>query len=391
MPSPNNYAVGVSTDSDFDIAAEAAVGKIREQLNGPIDLLVVFSSNYPSEKVVRMSEHARSLSPTHLVGCNCMGVIGQKSEMMEGDPALVIWAAQMPQTKITTFELQYERSSDGAAFTGWPDDATVLQSDGLLMALADPFSFPMDLLLVQMNEDRPGLPIVGGMASGSNQPGKWNLFFDDRIADSGAAMVSFQGEHLPLPMVSQACRPIGNPMIVTGCERNVVQTLGGRPAVEQLFELFDSLPTREQKLVNTGLNMGLAVTEYKDSFGFGDYLIRNVLGIDKNTGAITVGDYVRVGQTVQFHVRDHETASADLNQICDHLLKTNELNVESALIFSCNGRGPRMFPEPDHDSTALSDKFGIDSIAGFFAGGEIGPVGEKNFLHGFTASCLVFR
>lgn len=391
MPSPNNYAVGVSTDSDFDIAAEAAVGKIREQLNGPIDLLVVFSSNYPSEKVVRMSEHARSLSPTHLVGCNCMGVIGQKSEMMEGDPALVIWAAQMPQTKITTFELQYERSSDGAAFTGWPDDATVLQSDGLLMALADPFSFPMDLLLVQMNEDRPGLPIVGGMASGSNQPGKWNLFFDDRIADSGAAMVSFQGEHLPLPMVSQACRPIGNPMIVTGCERNVVQTLGGRPAVEQLFELFDSLPTREQKLVNTGLNMGLAVTEYKDSFGFGDYLIRNVLGIDKNTGAITVGDYVRVGQTVQFHVRDHETASADLNQICDHLLKTNELNVESALIFSCNGRGPRMFPEPDHDCTVLSDKFGIDSIAGFFAGGEIGPVGEKNFLHGFTASCLVFR
>ena len=256
MPSPNNYAVGVSTDSDFDIAAEAAVGKIREQLNGPIDLLVVFSSNYPSEKVVRMSEHARSLSPTHLVGCNCMGVIVQKSEMMEGDPALVIWAAQMPQTKITTFELQYERSSDGAAFTGWPDDATVLQSDGLLMALADPFSFPMDLLLVQMNEDRPGLPIVGGMASGSNQPGKWNLFFDDRIADSGAAMVSFQGEHLPLPMVSQACRPIGNPMIVTGCERNVVQTLGGRPAVEQLFELFDSLPTREQKLVNTGLTWG---------------------------------------------------------------------------------------------------------------------------------------
>ena len=391
MPSPNFYAVGVSTDSDFDIAAEAAVGKIRKQLDGDVDLLVVFSSHYPADKVVRMSEHARSLSPTHLVGCNCMGVIGETSEMMEGDPALVVWAAQMPQTKITTFELQYERSSDGAAFTGWPDDESILNTNGSLMALADPFSFPMDLLLAQMNEDRPGLPIVGGMASGSNQPGKWNLFFGDRIADSGAAMVSFQGDHLPLPMVSQACRPIGNPMIVTGCERNVVQTLGGRPAVEQLFELFDSLPSREQKLVNTGLNMGLAVTEYKDTFGFGDYLIRNVLGVDKNTGAITVGDYVRVGQTVQFHVRDHETATADLNQVCDQLLEANELKAESALIFSCNGRGPRMFPEPDHDCTALSDKFGIDSIAGFFAGGEIGPVGKQNFLHGFTASCLVFR
>ena len=391
MPNSNHYAVGVSTNADFDIAAEAAVGQIAEQLEGSADLVIVFSSHYPAEKTIRMNEHVQRLSPTHLVGCNCMGVIGRKREMMDGEPGLVIWAAQMPQTEISTFQLQYERSDDGAAFTGWPEETSALENSGLLIALADPFSFPMDLLLARMNEDRPELPIVGGMASGSNQPGQWNLFFGDQIPDSGAAIISFEGEQLPIPMVSQACRPIGNPMIVTGCERNVIQTLGGRPAVEQLFEMFDGLPTREQKQVNNGLSMGIAVTEYKDSFGYGDYLIRNVLGVDKNTGAITVGDYVRVGQTVQFHVRDHETASADLNRVCDCLLDGNELVAKSALIFSCNGRGPRMFPDPDHDCTVLSDRFEIETIAGFFAGGEIGPVGNQNFLHGFTASCLVFR
>ena len=118
----------------------------------------------------------------------------------------------------------------------------------------------------------------------------------------------------------------------------------------------------------------------------GDFLIRNVVGIDDESGAIAIGDYVRPGQTVQFHVRDHASATADLEQLVD---ARGMRQPGGALLFSCNGRGQNMFPAPHHDADMISGKLNGVPVAGFFAAGEIGPVAGKNFLHGFTASVVL--
>lgn len=390
MSSPNRYAVGVSNNENFDLAAAEAVRQLAESMADGVDLLAFFCVGYPEEAVERFSEHAELVSPKIVAGSNCMGAIAGQKEYFDGEPTLVVWAACMPESQLTQFHLHYQQSSDGGAFVGWPEDSGCLEGDCVLLTIADPYSFPMDLLLHRLNEDRPNVAVVGGMASGVAGPGDWSVLDRDGLKHGGATVVAFQGKHLPVPAVSQGCRPIGDPMVITDCERNEIRALGGVPAAQKLMDLFDQLPTREQKLLNTGLHLGFAVTEYQDSFGYGDFLIRNVTGYDRTSGALNVGAFARVGQTVQFHVRDHETATVDLNQACDRFLGGTESPAKSALVFSCNGRGTHLFPEPDHDALLLSKKLNIENLAGFFAAGEVGPVGGENHVHGFTASVAIF-
>ncbi len=390
MSSPNQYAIGVSTSDNFDLAAEEAISQLSDGISGSLDLLSFFCSGYSAEQAQRIAEHTQRISPVHVIGGNCVGAIGGHREFFTDEPIVVVWGASLPETQLTQFQLQYRHSIDGGAVVGWPDDSSCLDDDCVLLAIGDPYSFPMDLLLHRLNEDRPNVKVIGGMASGPAQPGDWSLIHGDELVHSGATLIAMQGNYLPEPLVSQGCRPVGEPLLITACERNEIQLLGGVPATQKLFELFDRLPTREQKLLNSGLQMGLAVSEYKEDFGYGDFLIRNVNGYDRQTGSITVGAFARVGQTVQFHVRDHETATLDLTEVCEQFSSKHGPQPQSALIFSCNGRGSNLFPEPDHDAMLLSQKLGIDSLAGFFAAGEIGPVGGKNHMHGYTASAAVF-
>jgi small ligand-binding sensory domain FIST len=192
-------------------------------------------------------------------------------------------------------------------------------------------------------------------------------------------------------VVSQGCRPIGKPFVVTKAERNVIYELGGKPALLQLKELFDQLPTREQILVQRYLHVGRVVSEYRERFEQGDFLVRNVIGIDPGAGAIAIGDYIRTGQTVQFHVRDQEAADGELKQLLAEAKKLPLAEPSGALLFSCNGRGTNMFSQPDHDALAIDRALGGLPLAGFFAQGEIGPIGGQNFIHGFTASVAIFR
>lgn len=390
MSTRNQYAIGVSNNANVDKAASEAIAKVAQQLDSSVDLMAVFCSGYESDHLERLAEHTNVLSSSHLLGSNCAGVIGGSKEFYNDEPNMVVWTAKLPDTQLTSFHLQYEQSIDGGAFTGWPEDTTCLDGDCVLLTVGDPYSFPMDMLLHRLNEDRPGVKVIGGMASGSARPGDLSLFHGDQPKNFGATFVAFQGENLPVPLVSQGCRPVGSPMIITACERNEIQSLGGKPATQQLFDLFDSLPTREQKQLNSGLHMGLALTEYKDTFGYGDFLIRNVIGYDKNSGAINIGAFARVGQTVQFHVRDHETATLDLKEASSVFVDSASAAAQSALLFSCNGRGPHLFSEPHHDASLLSESLGIETLAGFFAAGEIGPVGGQNHVHGFTASAAIF-
>jgi small ligand-binding sensory domain FIST len=192
-------------------------------------------------------------------------------------------------------------------------------------------------------------------------------------------------------VVSQGCRPIGRPLLVTKAEHNVILELGGRPALAQLQEVFESLTDDEQQMVRQGLHVGQVINEYQEQFGRGDFLIRNVQGADPQSGAIGIGDFVRVGQTVQFHVRDAATADEDLNAMLAAAKAGGSRELLAALLFTCNGRGTRLFDAADHDAGALARHWQGLPVAGFFAQGEIGPVGGKSFLHGFTASVALFE
>jgi small ligand-binding sensory domain FIST len=216
------------------------------------------------------------------------------------------------------------------------------------------------------------------------------LFLDGRVLSEGAV-----GAYLPQaeihPLVSQGCRPIGDPFTVTAAEGDLIQELGGRSPVERLQELAAALSDRDRDLLTQGLQVGIVMNEYQAELHQGDFLIRGVVGADPESGAIAVGDDVGVGQTLQFHIRDADSADGDLQRTLEQeAAALAGHRPAGALLFTCNGRGSRLFPGPDHDAGLLAKVFGDIPVAGFFCAGELGPVGGQNYLHAFTASIALF-
>ncbi len=369
--------------------SEAALREVLDGLAGnfdaePADLAVVFASMHHAETLGRVGSElvSRELS-RHVLGCTGETIIGEGREV-ESEPALSVWAIRLPTSELKP--IRVDDSADGLNIVGSLDPRT----DSVLL-LGDPFTFAPDLWLQRVNSAVPGLRVMGGMASGSQVPRQNRLLLDGQVFDDGAVGMVLSGGVEVRTLVSQGCRPIGRPMIVTRAERNLIRELGRRPSLEVLRELFEELPAEDQERVQSGLHIGRVINEYQDSFGRGDFLVRNVMGAD-DTGGIAITDMVRVGQTVQFHVRDAETADEDLRTMVEgERLARPESKVAGALLFSCNGRGTRLFPGPDHDVSVLRDLFGPIPVAGFFAMGEIGPVGGQNFVHGFTASVVLLE
>jgi small ligand-binding sensory domain FIST len=192
-------------------------------------------------------------------------------------------------------------------------------------------------------------------------------------------------------IVSQGCRPIGRHLVITKAQENLIQGLGGRPPLAHLQELWQELSPQEQQLFQRGLHVGRVINEYQGEFQRGDFLVRNVMGLERDTGALAITERVRVGQTVQFHVRDAATADEDLHALLQLDVSAHEKKPGGALLFTCNGRGTRLFAEPNHDARVIRDEVGAVPTAGFFAQGELGPVGGQNFIHGFTASVVLFE
>jgi small ligand-binding sensory domain FIST len=287
--------------------------------------------------------------------------------------------------------LEFARTPEGATLVGWPDDLPESWPPGaVLLALGDPYSFPVELLLQRVAEEHPHVPVIGGMASAASQPGENVLISGGEVFHSGCVAVLVSGPIRIRTLVSQGCRPIGQHYVVTKAERNVIQQLGGVPAFQRLVEVYQTLATSEQAMVRRGLHVGRVVTEYQDRFEQGDFLVRNVVGIDEQSGAIAIGDYIRPGQTVQFHIRDADTADGELRQLLSQISR-EPMAPAGALLFTCNGRGTHLFPEPHHDAAAIARAWGPIPLAGFFAAGELGPIGGQNFLHGFTASLALFE
>ena len=296
---------------------------------------------------------------------------------------MAVWAGALPGAEIECFHAAPVQTEDGIAVAGFPE----LDDPGLVALLVDPFTFPAGSFLTSLNEAHEQVPLVGGIAAGGGRRGAQTLILDDAVHSEGAVGALVSGPRV-VTVVSQGCRPIGHEAVITRCEDNVLYELAGKPALERLRTEIAALSSEERALAARGLLVGLVIDENRPQYDTGDFLMRGVLGADEASGALVLGDTVRVGQTLRFFVRDAASADADLRRALGGPLR--RARTTGALLFTCNGRGTNMFPQPDHDARVVTEMLQTDALAGFFCGGEIGPVGGKAFLHGFTATLAIF-
>jgi small ligand-binding sensory domain FIST len=387
------FAAALSKQSQTLVAVEEVCAQAHAQLNGRPDLAVLFFSAHHEDSAETITRVVNEkLAPRCFLGCVGEAIIGNGEEV-ERSPAISLWLGRWDRkVELTPFHLILEETPDGYSLMGRPDtlvNAGVESATALV--LGDPNSFPADAFLHQVNADHPGLRIMGGMASGGRAAGGACLLLNDRVLERGAAGVLLHGDLGIRCIVSQGCRPIGRHMVVTRAEENIISELGGKPPLVRLQELWQELNAHDQQLFQRGLHIGRVINEYQGEFQRGDFLVRNVLGLDRETGSLAITDLVRVGQTVQFHVRDAQTADEDLHALLQLDLSAHEHSPQGALAFSCNGRGTHFFSQPHHDAAAIRTEAGPIPLAGFFAQGELGPIGGQNFIHGFTASVALFE
>jgi small ligand-binding sensory domain FIST len=376
---------GLSTEHDPLQAGTEAARSAAEALGGaPVDLTLVFASGAHLAAPEAMLEAVHgALSPKSLIGCGAGGVLAAGRELESGT-AVTVWAASFGGAGETApFQLAGGLADD-------VEDRPSLDGATGAIVLADPYSFPVERLLDVLAAEAPGTPVVGGVASARTAEGAGALFLDDQVCEQGAVGVSLRGMDL-LPCVSQGAAPLGREVTITDAEGNVIRELAGRPALETVEEIIAELPLRERALVAGGLLVGLVIDSGKPEYEQGDFLVRGVLGADPESGSIAVGATVHEGQVVRLHARDAASADDDLHRSLRR--RIDEIpgsRAAGAVVFSCNGRGQAMFGACDHDARAVERELGGAPAAGFFAAGEIGPVGGRSFLHGFTATVAVF-
>lgn len=379
----------MSTQSDPGAAAaEVLEAANRELDDASPDLAFVFASSHPVDGMERIVEQlAPGLDGATMLGCTTQTAIGGGREVEEG-PAVALWLGHLPGATITPFHLAIENTADGNAMVGLPLVEEPLRA---LFLLTDPYTFPTQRFLQDLNEDYPELPVLGGQASGAGA-GEVRLVLGDRVLTGGAVGVQIGGNIRVRTVVSQGCKPIGSPYIVTDVRRNIIFQLAGKPPLIRLREILGKLGREDRARAAHNLHMGVVIDERKADPKPGDFLIRPVLQADPRTGAMSVGEVLNLGQTIQFQVRDAAAADADLKSMLEgHLNDHGSDRISGALLFTCNGRGIGLFGTPDHDVSALQEAMPGLPVAGMFCGGEIGPIGGVNFLHGFTASVALFE
>ncbi len=383
------FASAVSGAPDPEAMTQELLDGVRDVLPGSCHLAALFFTGPLSEAAPEMADRLREgLGAETFLGVSCESIIGRDQEI-EMRPAASLLVGHLPDVRLRPFHIGHDE---------WP---ALLSEDELLqqrvgsgedhrgqLVIGDPFSTPIDELLGTLDRTLR-TPTFGGMASAARQPGGNVLILNDQTYTSGCIGVGFGGNVRIDTVVSQGCRPIGEPMVVTRSEQNVIFELGRRPALEAAQAMLQRLSDSEKQMLRGGLLLGVVINEYQDRFGRGDFLVRSLMGADPESGALVVGDMVRAGQTVQFHVRDADTAHEDLEALLEPQASLSA--PAGALMFSCNGRGSRMFAVPNHDAAVTLGVLPDLPLAGFFAMGELGPVGGRSFIHGHTASIALFR
>jgi len=363
------------------------------------DLVTVLATMHHAEDMRGLCQALQEqLGARVLLGCTCAGVIGVQREIQQG-PGLSVLAGQMPGAALQGFSYEQfdwpavldspSAMRDTINLSGQTSDANT--APNAILLLADPFSTPMVKLLPAFSSAFGPIPVLGAMASGAEQAGQNRLILNGVEVHNGAVGVAIGGKVDVQTTVSQGCRAIGEPMVITKSKRNVVQELGGRNPLQALRQMVASLDGEDRELLKSnGLQIGRVINEYKGRFGTGDFLIREMAGVDADDGFIAIGDPgVRTGQTIQFQIRDGASAMQDFKM----MLSAQKVHGEAsgALLFSCTGRGQHMFDHAHADAMMVYEALGDVPLAGFFAAGEIGPVGGQSYIHGHTACLAVFR
>ncbi|QDV91616.1 FIST N domain protein [Phycisphaerae bacterium RAS2] len=372
--------------------ASQAVDELARATNGAqCDLAVVFATHhYGPEFDDVLAELSRKLGARNLIGCTGDGIIGPDREV-ERAPAMVLWTARLPGVRILPFVLDQDDVTAFETADDWIERLGVRPEDKpSFVILPEPFSINVEACLAALDQVYPGSAVVGGMASGANEPGQNRLFLNDQPLRQGLVGLSLSGPIRVHSVVSQGCRPIGESFVVTRAEENVIYELRGRPALDVLRGVFTDAPAQDQELMQKGLHVGRVVDERLGKFSRGDFLIRNVMGVVDDS-ALAVNSLMRPGQTIQFHVRDSKTAEEDMNRLLADALGRMGAPPCGGLLFSCNGRGTHLFGKPHHDIGVVNQLAPSCKVAGFFAAGEIGPVGHRTFIHGFTSSLVLFE
>jgi small ligand-binding sensory domain FIST len=387
-PATLQFATALSRKTDTEAATRDLADAILMQTGStPIDLAFVFFSPHHAAKVSMISAMLqRELRAKVCLGCSGEGVIAG-SEEIETAAALTVWVACLPDVKLTPLQLSVSQLQDQIRMPGWPEPGL---EESTFLLLADPFSTPMQEVLSLMTDRYPHGKVGGGLAGGGQDSGENRLFLNDQGFDVGVVGVQLTGPITVRTVTSQGCRPIGERFVVTRAEQNLIYELGGISALKRLQDVFESMGGAQRRDAYRALHLGIVIDEHGSHFERGDFLVRNLIGADQQAGAVAIGDVVQEGQTVQFHLRDAKSASDDLHV----LLAADRVKHQSpplgALLFSCCGRGEGLFGQPHHDIGVVQERLGPIPTAGFFAQGEIGPVGGRNFLHGYTASVVIF-
>jgi small ligand-binding sensory domain FIST len=380
---------GISAEHDPRAGGAEAARLAAAPLGGsPTDLVLVFASGeHLAAPEATLEGVIGVLSPGALIGCGAGGVLATGRELESGT-GVAVWAASFDGAgSVTPFHATLiGDDEEERTIVGLPE---LGESSGVVM-LADPYSFPTDAVLALLTDAAPAVPVLGGISSARTSDGQSALFEGEEVCDEGAVGVTLEGIEM-LPCVSQGAAPVGREVTITAAEGNVITELAGRPALETVEQIIGELSARERALVASGLLIGIVIDGGKPEYEQGDFLVRGVLGADPESGSLAVGARVRPGQVLRIHARDAQSADEDLRRALQLRFEAmGQTPPAGAIVFSCNGRGRTMFGVPDHDAAAVQDELGGAPSAGFFAAGEIGPVGGRSFLHGFTATLAVF-
>ena len=389
------WASVISEQAALEDAIRDCCAGLRRQLGEEAPHLAVtfVSAHHQSgyDSVVEMVQ--QELPGVPVFGCSGGGIIGDGQEV-EQRPAVSITAASLPDVEIVQRHLDNDSLPDLDAGPGsWEDLFGVSPDDApQFVMLADPFSFPVQNLLLGLDFAFSQSAKIGGLASGGQQGGGNALFLGNETHRSGAVCLALHGNITVDTVVAQGCRPIGKTMRVTESRRNLLMQLDSQPPLVVLRELFEQLNERDRGLIRHSLFLGVVMDEFLEEPRQGDFLIRNVVGMDERSGALAIGELLKEGQLVQFHLRDAETSAEDLVAVLDRYAADNRENqIQGALLFSCLGRGQYLYGRPNHDTDIFQEKLGSVPLGGFFCNGEIGPVSGTTFLHGYTSSFGIFQ
>ena len=389
------WCSSVSNSPSFDRALEDITRDILVKLgNKKADLAIIFISSHHSSDYEEVSKKIKNaINCDKVIGCSASGVIGEGQEF-EYLPGISIIVASLPNVTITPFHFyQDELPSPDEGPKSWEKIVgNVGEDPETIVLFPDPFSIRTEYVLDGLDFAFPRSKTIGALASGGNKPGENAMFVNEKTYYKGSCGLLITGNFELDILVAQSCRPIGEPMIVTQSSNNVIHELDGELPIVAIKNIYDKASEEDKENMNNALQIGMLMDRLSNNREKIQYMIRNISSIDKDTGSIMIGESITDGQIIQFHLRDSSVAQEELKKMLSEYHQEKSKTIKSTLMFSSVGRGKYLLGKSHHDINLYKNVIDYNSpVTGFFSNGEISPIGDRTFLHGYTSSFAIFK